>query len=82
MAATIATDISRLLDRTPSLWEPLRGASLFMSGGTGFFGTWLLESLLAANRERGLGCRVTDVGVLTVKPAGAAARASRTPSVR
>jgi len=66
MAATIATDISRLLDRTPSLWEPLRGASLFMSGGTGFFGTWLLESLLAANRERGLGCRVT---VLSRDPA-------------
>lgn len=59
MTAIISADIARLLARTPSLWEPLRGASLFISGGTGFFGVWLLEALLAANRERSLGCRAT-----------------------
>jgi dTDP-glucose 4,6-dehydratase len=59
MGTIIAADIARLLARTPSLWEPLRGASLFISGGTGFFGTWLLEAILGANRERSLGCRVS-----------------------
>jgi len=72
MTTIISADITRLLDRTPSLWQPLRGASLFISGGTGFFGTWLLEAVLAANREQSLGCRVT---VLSRDPARFAAKA-------
>ena len=72
MTTIIAADIARLLARTPSLWEPLRGASLFISGGTGFFGVWLLEALLAANRERSLGCRMA---VLSRDPAKFAAKA-------
>jgi len=81
MTMNIATDVARLLARTPSLWEPLRGASLFISGGTGFFGTWLLEAVLAANRERSLGCRVT---VLSRDPARFAARSphlARDPAI-
>ena len=72
MSTIIAADIARLLARTPTLWEPLRGASLFISGGTGFFGIWLLEAILAANRERSLGCRVM---VLSRDPARFAAKA-------
>ncbi|MEI6036495.1 MAG: NAD(P)-dependent oxidoreductase [Planctomycetota bacterium] len=72
MSGIISDDIARLLARTPSLWEPLRGASLFISGGTGFFGVWLLEAALAANRERSLGCRIT---VLSRDPARFAAKA-------
>jgi dTDP-glucose 4,6-dehydratase len=72
MSTIIAADIARLLARTPSLWEPLRGASLFISGGTGFFGIWLLEAILAANRERSLGCRVS---VLSRDPSRFAAKA-------
>lgn len=72
MSGIISDDIARLLARTPSLWEPLRGASLFISGGTGFFGIWLLEAALAANRERSLGCRIT---VLSRDPARFAAKA-------
>lgn len=72
MNTIIDADVEELLARTPALWEPLRGASLFVSGGTGFFGTWLLEAILAANRARSLGCRVT---VLSRDPARFAAKA-------
>lgn len=54
----IAEDIRGVLSRTQSLWPDLRNASLFLTGATGFFGIWLLEMLLAANRELSLGCRV------------------------
>ena len=55
----IAEDIEQLLARTPGLWPDFRGASIFITGATGFFGIWLLEALLAANRTFSLGCRVT-----------------------
>ncbi|MFM9197662.1 MAG: NAD(P)-dependent oxidoreductase, partial [Planctomycetia bacterium] len=59
MGTVLAADVDALLARTPSLWDPLRGASLFISGGTGFFGTWLLETLVAAERRFSLDCRAT-----------------------
>jgi dTDP-glucose 4,6-dehydratase len=68
----IAADIRSLLDRTPDLWRELRGASLFITGGTGFFGTWLVEAILAANRRFDLGCHVT---VLSRDPARFAVKA-------
>jgi len=54
----IAEDIRGVLSRTQSLWPDLKGASVFLTGATGFFGIWLLETLLTADREFSLGCRV------------------------
>ena len=41
------------------LWPKLKGARLLITGGTGFFGRWLLESLFFADQVEGLGVRVT-----------------------
>lgn len=68
----IAEDIRGVLSRTQSLWADLKGASVFITGATGFFGIWLFETLLAANREFSLGCRVI---ALSRNPASCAAKA-------
>lgn len=51
-------DLARIVRATGALWAPLRGGRVLITGATGFFGVWLLESLLAVNRAQGLGLKL------------------------
>ncbi len=59
-------DLDHVLAHTRDNWEELRGQRLFMTGGTGFFGIWLIESFLWANEKLGLGA---EIHVLSRDPA-------------
>lgn len=59
-------DLDHVLERTRDGWEGLRAGRLFITGGTGFFGMWLLESFLWANDRLALGAQAT---VLSRNPA-------------
>ena len=54
-----------MLETTRDLWEEVRGERIFLTGGTGFFGCWLLESFLWANERLDLGA---SAAVLTRDP--------------
>ena len=40
-------------------WRSLTGQKIFLTGGTGFIGKWLLATLLDADEKLGLHCKIT-----------------------
>ena len=52
-------DLRHVLDHTRDLWEEVRGRRIFVTGGTGFFGCWLLETFAFANDQLKLDAKLT-----------------------
>ena len=58
-------DLGLILAKTHRLWHEMRDEQIFITGGTGFFGCWLVESFAYINRLEGLNARAS---VLTRNP--------------
>ncbi len=52
-------DLDHILEQCGNVWPSLAGSRVFLTGGTGFVGTWLVESLLHANDRLHLGISAT-----------------------
>jgi nucleoside-diphosphate-sugar epimerase len=59
MFGIASTDLDEILRIAAPDLEALRDARLFLTGGTGFFGKWLLAAFDAAGREMNLGLKLT-----------------------
>lgn len=55
----ISEDLEHVVQRTAGLWPEISGQRLFLTGGTGFFGKWFLETFLWANEHLKLNAHVT-----------------------
>lgn len=58
-------DLSYVSAQLERLWPALAGQRIFITGGTGFFGIWLIESFLWSNQKLGLN---GEIAVLTRDP--------------
>ena len=65
-------DLEHVCSKVGSSWNDLKNGSIFITGGTGFFGMWLLESFVWANEHLDLNARAV---VLTRHPEVFAQRA-------
>jgi nucleoside-diphosphate-sugar epimerase len=66
-ASIPAADLARCYEMlSEAVWRQLAGRRIFMTGGTGFVGKWLIATVLEADRRLALNC---DVTVLTRDPA-------------
>ncbi len=61
-----ATDLDEIAGQAAGDFGALRGGRIFLTGGTGFFGKWLLGALLHADAQAGLGL---DLTILSRNPA-------------
>jgi len=72
VANPLKKDLDHILAHTSVLWSEFRDQRIFITGGTGFIGTWLIESFAWANVRYGLNATIT---VLTRNPVAFAKKA-------
>lgn len=53
------SELDEVVDSAGPLWESLRDSRILITGGTGFFGSWLVETFARANSRLRLGARAT-----------------------
>ncbi len=74
-------DLNHILAHTKELWNELRGQRIFITGGTGFFGCWLLESFAWANDQLHLGAKAVVLSRSPEAFAGKAPHLANHPAV-
>jgi dTDP-glucose 4,6-dehydratase len=65
MTNPLAHDLKHVAEHSGDVWNHLQGARIFVTGGTGFFGCWLLESFAWVCNHLSLDASLT---VLTRSP--------------
>jgi dTDP-glucose 4,6-dehydratase len=65
VTAASESDLLHVFSKTEHVFNELRGQRVFVTGGTGFFGSWLLETFAFANDRLQLGAEMV---VLTRNP--------------
>ena len=51
-------DIDFILSETNDLWINKKNKTIFLTGGTGFFGIWLIMSFIKINIKLNLNCKM------------------------
>lgn len=64
-SSLLEADLDIILSATMPIWSEFKNARIFLSGGTGFIGSWVLESFKWANEKCSLGASIV---VLTRNP--------------
>jgi len=67
MTNPLERDLDEVVSNSADIWERLRGCSIFVTGGTGFVGTWMMECLAWADLKLELNIRAV---LLTRNPEG------------
>jgi len=62
---TIEQDFARIGEQAKLSFDQLKGGHIFLTGGTGFIGAWILEAIRFVNETQGANIRVT---ILTRNP--------------
>ncbi len=74
MSEPLSRDLEHVFEQTRGLFEEMREVRIFLTGGTGFFGCWLLETFLYARDRLQLPATIT---VLTRSPEAFRTKAPR-----